>query len=249
MRKHLGKARYASILLLAVVAAILLFRLSFVNNGPRRAAAMFPAPTASDLAIGLIRAGLDPEALAAAALSSQQVNAAMTRVSQYLVDHQAELELADAARAQARIQCDGLRRVIQSGTATQEQVDAFPAAQASLAQAESQLNGLVNGVFDAATGGLPQAQRTTLATIRANRAWDLPVEFLVADGPEAQWVQLRDALANERISQDLDESPDPEAQAWLAQCRGNPLVASAEANLDANLASVTAAWNQAASPP
>ncbi len=52
-------------------------------------------------------------------------------------------------------------------------------------------------------------------------------------------VAVDNALANERISHYLDESPDSGAQAWLAQCRGNPLVASAEANVDANLASVT----------
>ncbi len=45
------------------------------------------------------------------------------------------------------------------------------------------------------------------------------LQILVLDRPETQWVQLRDALANERISAALDEPPDPEAQAWLSDCR------------------------------
>ncbi len=248
MRKHLGKARYASILLLAVVAGVLVVRLQFVRDGTERAAAMFPPSATADLATALIRSGLDPQALAGAGLSAPAVSAALDNAQQYLVDHQAALELADAARAQARIQCEALRRIIQSGTATDEEVVAYPAAQANLAQAEAQLSGLVNEIFDAATAGFTPAQRATLTAIRANRAWDLPVEFLVQDRAEAQWVQLRDALADERISQALDEPPDPDAQAWLATCRGNPLVAAARAGFDANLASVTAAWDQADEP-
>jgi FMN phosphatase YigB (HAD superfamily) len=37
-------------------------------------------------------------------------------------------------------------------------------------------------------------------------------------------------------------------QAFLAQCRSDPSVAMAEANLDVNLAAVTAAWEDALPP-
>jgi hypothetical protein len=248
MRKHLGKARYPAITLLAVTAILLFLRLIATNDDGRRAAAMLPDPTANDVVEGLIRAGLEPEGLAAAGLAGAAVNAVIINAQQYLIDHQVDLDLADASLAQARQQSDGLRRAIQSGTATEEQINAYPAAEASLALAQSQRHNALDGIFNAASAALPPNQRATLAAIRTNRWWDLPVEFLVLDRPEPQWVQLRDALANERISADLEEPPDPEAQAWLSQCRSAPLVAAARANLDANLATVNAAWNQAAGP-
>ncbi len=59
MRKHLGKARYASILVLAVVAGVLVVRLQFVRDGTERAAAMFPPSPTADLATALVRSGLE----------------------------------------------------------------------------------------------------------------------------------------------------------------------------------------------
>ena len=63
---------------------------------------------------------------------------------------------------------------------------------------------------------------------------------------EAQWVELRDCLANERIAAALDdEEPDDQAQATLAELRAQPQVAIAKANCDAGLDVVTDAWEQA----
>ena len=57
---------------------------------------------------------------------------------------------------------------------------------------------------------------------------------------------VRDILeANERIAQKLDVGPDPDAQDLLAQLRAVTAVSTAKANLDANLATITSAWNQA----
>ena len=73
------------------------------------------------------------------------------------------------------------------------------------------------------------------------------LEFLVVDRSEAEWIQLREGLANERVAAKLGQAPDPIARAALAEFRSHPLVAAARANLDANLAVVTTAWEQAAS--
>ena len=97
-----------------------------------------------------------------------------------------------------------------------------------------------------ATAGLSENQRAALATIRRNRHWDLPLEFLVVDRAESEWVALRDCLANERIAAKLDdEEPDPVAQAVLGQLRSHPAVLVARGNLDGNLAVLTMVWQQA----
>jgi hypothetical protein len=248
MTRQIGKARYPAIALLAIASVVLFFRLQSIESARVSAAILLPTP--EEVASALIRAGLDPQALAAGGLSIGAVQTVVGNVEAFLAAHPGSLQFADSARAEARQQNDQLTRVVQSGTATEDQVNTLPTARAELAQAEAQLTSLLNEIFDTGTASLPQGQRATLIALRANRNWGLPVEFLVVDRSEPQWVQLRDCLANERISQELDESPDPEAQAWLAQYRANPLVASAKANFDANLGSITAAWNQsAASPP
>jgi len=156
------------------------------------------------------------------------------------------LELADGAMADARGQTAALKRVIQSGRATEEQVNAYPVATAALGQIRTERNTLLAGVFEAATADLGQNHRNALTAIRANRNWKLPVEFLVVERSEAQWVHLRDCLANERIAAGLDdEEPDDQAQAILAELRARPQVAVAKANCDASLDVVTNAWEQA----
>lgn len=89
------------------------------------------------------------------------------------------------------------------------------------------------------------SQQATLSTIRANRHWGQPLEFLTITLTEPQRVELRECLANERISAENGEEPDQDAQAILAAYRANPAVSLADANLQANLSAVSNAWNQA----
>ena len=245
MRKHLGKARYPALVVLVAVVMVLFWRTQLVDRTRAHAAVLPLLPTSSELATGLIRAGLDPEALAAAGLSPGNVTALVGDAYEHLIANQTALELADAAHAQARQQADQLKRVIQSGRASQEQIDAYPAATLEVSQIQTQRQLLLAGIFEAATADLSQSKRNTLAAIRANRDWKLPLEFLTVDRTEAQWVELRDCLANERIAAEIDdEEPDSQAQAVLAQLRGIPAVASARANFDANHAVVMTAWEQ-----
>jgi hypothetical protein len=243
MRKHLGKARYPLILLLAVAIVALFVRIQSIQD--TRAALFYPEPTPAQLATALVRAGLDPEALAAVGVSPSVINTVVGDVAEHMTDNPGSLELADTAYAAARQERDQLKRVIQSGRATQDQVDAYPSAQGQFALARAQRQSALDDIFAASTATLSQSQRNMLASIRGNADWDLPLEFLVLDRSEADWVQLRDCLANERVSAQLGEAPDANAQAALTQLRSQPLVAAADANLDANLAVVQLAWHQA----
>jgi hypothetical protein len=243
MKKHLGKARYPLILLLTVAIVVLFVRIQSIRD--TRAALFYPEPTPAQLATALVRAGLDPEALAAAGVAPSAVNTVISDVADHMTDNPGSLELADTAYAAARQERDQLKRVIQSGRATQEQINAYPGALGQLALAQTQRRSALDDIFSAGTATLSQSQRDTLAAIRDNADWDLPLEFLVIDRSEADWVQLRDYLANERVSAQLGDDPDASAQAALTQLRSNPLVAAADANLDTNLTVVELAWEQA----
>ena len=93
-------------------------------------------------------------------------------------------------------------------------------------------------------------QRATLTQIRANRAVDhsqgFPIEFQVASRTEAQWVALRDALANEKQAIKYPDTLDQDAQTLLSTTRAEGAVAAARTALDANLPAVQTAWNTAA---
>ena len=245
MRRHLGKARYPAIVLLAVVVVALFIRVQWIEKSKARAAMMVLLPTAGELASALIRTGLNADALAAAGISPSSVNTVVIDVLDHLGVNQMAIELADAAHADAKLQANQLKRVIQSGQATSDQITAYPVATVQLSQCKMQCQALLDDVVNTAISSLTNSQKSTLAAIRANRQWDLPSEFLVVDREEADWVHLRDCLANERIAEQLEEDPDPDAQAALAEYRSDPAVATATTNLDINLSVVTAVWDQA----
>ncbi|MCC6909711.1 MAG: hypothetical protein IT430_17380 [Phycisphaerales bacterium] len=67
--------------------------------------------------------------------------------------------------------------------------------------------------------------------IQGNRSWNRPVEFLVVDRADEQWLELRTALAVERQCRERGEVLDVETCALLARLRHAPAVSEARANL------------------
>lgn len=211
------------------------------------AAPAAPTPTPEHFEVVLIRSGLDAKALAAAGVSSGSIASVLQAASAEASEAPSALSQADATYATWRVEADRLERLITAGKGTQEDVAAYQTAKANLASATSARAAILDGYFAAGIEGLASGQRTALTKIRANRSWELPLEFLVVDREEAEWVQVRDALANERIAVDLPDTLSQAAQQSLAGWRANASVAAAKASFDANLASVTSAWNSSAS--
>jgi hypothetical protein len=203
-------------------------------------------PPPADFPSTLIRAGLDPKALAAGGVSSQSISTVLAAAATQMNSSPTALSIADDAYATARTQVDHLTSQIQSGHGTQEDISALATATADIATATAARQDALDAIFNAATQNLTQAQQLALSKIRSNRSWDLPLEFLVVDRPQEQWVAVRDALANERIAVDLPGTLNQAAQAGLAVWRSDPAVASAKSSSDANLTAVTASWNSAA---
>jgi hypothetical protein len=212
-------------------------------QGPEGGGAGGGASQSVSLGVVMHRTGLTPEALAAAGLgeaSTMSVGGAAQLANTGLVTSLRDL---DHAVGQARNARDAAERKIQSGKASPEEVAAFPGLEQAFATASAARDTAVNGLFAAATEGLNSTQRATLTAIRANAHWKLPTEFLVVERTEAEWVELRAALANERIAARNEEAPNQQCQALLGTARANPAVAAAKTALDTNLATVKQSWN------
>lgn len=245
MAKALGKARYPLIVILVFATVTLFIWTATTQRARARALTALIEPAASELAVALMRAGMGPEALAAAGLSPNGATTVVSNLRNFMIANPVALDVADTAFASAKQSVDQLKRLIQSGQGAAEDVTAYNAAKTQLLLAQTQRQNVLNDFFTAATADLGQTQQDTLTAIRGNCDWDRPTEFLVLSHTDADWVELRECLANERIAADQGEEPDPNGQTTLDQYRSAPQVAAAKASLDANLAVLTAAWEQA----
>jgi len=199
----------------------------------------------TDLASTLIRAGLDPDALAAAGVSGNQASGLVDAFEAAMAAEPARLATADASYRSAKVTSDQLRRLIQSGRGDQQDVSNYQTAMSGLQSAEADRKSALDDWFDAGTAGLGLAQVATLQTLRGNRDWKLDIEFLTVDRTEAEWVQLRDALTHERVAAKYGENVDPGVQSFLAAARSNATVSAATTSFSANLSAVKASWENA----
>ncbi|MFN0007217.1 MAG: hypothetical protein ACKVXR_04855 [Planctomycetota bacterium] len=208
-----------------------------------------PFVVPADFQVKLLRAGLGADALAAAGVSSGTIISVLQAAADQLNAHPGDLASADASLVAARVESDRLRAKIQSGQASQEEISAYQSASSSLASATTARQAALDAVFTAATANLTAPQRAALTQIRANRAVDhskdFPIDFLVVSRTEAQWVALRDALANERLAVQYPDLANEVAQQRLATMRSDGSVAAARTSVESNLSSVTTAWNTA----
>lgn len=211
-------------------------------------AAGFVVP--ADFPATLIRAGLDPAALAAGGVQSAGVGAVLQAAADVINANPTALPNAEAAIASARPDVDRLEALIHSGLASQEELSAFQTATSALATGMTQRQTALDNIFNGAVASLSAGQRTVITQIRANRAVefsrDFPTEFLTIDRSQETWVNVRECLANEHIAVKHPETLDQGEQSQLATWRANQTVSAAKNSLDANLATVTAAWNTAA---
>jgi len=199
----------------------------------------------SNLEVALLRAGVSADSLAAVGAPTQSIFGIVDAARAHFVAGSATLAAADAAYATAKRESDRLRREIESGKGSQEDVTDFQAQSAALATASAQQATALTALFSAATVTLTQSQRDSLRRIHQARTWGLPTEFLVAERSEPAWVDLRSALANERFTAKYGEDPDPAAQTLLSVARSDANVAAARTGIETNLTYLTASWNSA----
>ena len=193
----------------------------------------------------LTRIGLTPEAFTAAGCSNADVSAAATVLNTHLIDNPDALSAADDACFAARVALVELEALIKSGKATEAEKATLPEVKAALASAEADRDALLAEAFAIATVGLDSGELSTIMTIRGNERWQVETYYLVVDRDQAGWVELREALDEQRIAAKYDEEVSSESLAVIANALGDSKVAAAKVNLDTNLASIEAAWNAA----
>ena len=198
-----------------------------------------------DFQTTLARIGLDARSLTAAGVAPSAVLPALQAAADQLNGTPGSLAQADHTWAAARVALETVQRQIQSGLASQEMIASLSELRAQLQVASTQRNAKLEACFAAATTGMSPAQRATLTLMRNHSDREVPHEYLVSQRSDADWVRLRDALANERIATDLPGSMDDDSQSYLASVRAEPAIAGARSSLSTNTASVLSAWNTA----
>jgi len=204
-----------------------------------------PTGPTTELRTALLRSGLGAEALAASGASAQETSAVVAAFASAMASQPGALKQADAQYAAARVTKDELERKVRSGLATQQEVADLASAKSALTSAEAARKHLLDGWFEDATANLGTAKVATLNAIQANGGWELPVEFLVKQRDQQEWVAIKKALANERIAPKYGDPPDPTQQASLATWRSDASVAAAKTASASGLASVQDAWDAA----
>jgi hypothetical protein len=236
--------------LLSLVLLLAIVPLVWKYAAPTAAsAALATSPILTDdLDTALIRAGLDPQALAAVGVSSNAISGLISSFRTAMEAEPTRLSTADTQYDTARVESDRLRRLIESGRGSTQDVSSYQTQVQALSTATAGRASALAAFSAAAMQNLSANQIAMLGRIKANRVRELPVEFLVIDRSDAEWVSLRDALANERIAAKHGEEPDAAQQAALATWRSNASVSSAKVSLDTNGAAVKAAWTAAVAP-
>jgi len=200
-----------------------------------------------DLVTALYRVGLQAENLAVSGASANDATTAVGAVKTGLAQNPTAIADADTRLMNAINARDPLIRKVQSGLGNPDDVTALDAAVSEFNAATANRTSVLGLLFTAGTAGLSQGVATMLSKTQVNQTtWHLPLPYCVKDREQADWVTLRDALDNERVSAKEGEAPDPDLQALLSGVRADPVISTAQTNLDTNLGAVQAAWNAAA---
>jgi len=161
---------------------------------------LLPPPTdAAHVDALLIRAGISPRALAAVGVPSYQVGTLVSNARAHLLSSPTAISVADGAYATAKREVDRLKRLIESGRGSAEDVQSFQTQSAALATASAQQTAALSALFEAAAQPLSAPQRQLLQRIKASSSWELPIEFSVVTRTDTEWLELRSALANVRV--------------------------------------------------
>jgi len=200
----------------------------------------------TELEVELIRAKLDPESLCVAGVTAAETTTIVNNARAYLALNLATLRTAEAQLASTRIEHDRLTRLLRSGQASPSDVTDFENNEPLLATRQAALDSLQDDFYSEATDNLvSQDKLTALGYIQDAGRWACPVQYKCANRSESDWVTLRDALANERISDELGDDPDPTLQQFLATVHAENGTSSAIARLQTSLSSIQAAFSDA----
>lgn len=204
-------------------------------------------PSAVELMGVLARLQLTPRLLAAVGFTAGETSTLVGNARTHLDSRMGALRTLEAEINLQRRECDALRVRVQSGQASAQERTAYEAALAACAASDSALAQHLAATRSAALTAVQEDRRAALELAGDNMAGhDVPTQYLFSSRTEAEWVRLRNALANQRIALNRGQEPDQWCIALLASCNAEAATAAAVVNLSANLQAVTEAWETAA---
>lgn len=193
-----------------------------------------PPPTRAEVTAAAMRAGLHADSLLAAGVSSASFASIVSSVYEYLTAHAGQMRTLDA-------QVDSARRA-----ASGPRSDAPPPLTTmTLDQAVAARDAFYAAVFDAATTSMTQEQKSMLRSQKQNKGKSVPAKYTVVDRSDAEWVALREALADQRIAARDGREANAEVRQRIATADANSVVAAAGQRLSGDRAAARAAWTQA----
>ncbi len=202
---------------------------------------LVPAP--SDLAVVLHRCGLSADRLASAGVRQDRIADIIDRAREALIEQEDLLAALDASYAEARRSTDALTRRVRSGRYDDADITALAQARGMLAAAEAERASLVGQIAEYAAAVAEADARNRLSAMRANAARSVPTPYSVVDRSDAEWLQLRELLAIERIAIEASDEVPAEVEGALAQIRAEPTVAEALSDFESLLPLHEVTWN------
>ena len=204
-------------------------------------------PTPAELNLLIRRSGVSPEAIAAAGVSAQNTASVVTAGANYIVPNFSAIQDAQLEHANAKTAHAALAKLVQSGLASPAQLIQLDEARTRLTNASNAEQAWLAAIYDECVAGLTSQRSGTLTTLKAGRDWSAPIQYKAAVRSQADWVELRRALANVRIANKLGESPDPAATQTIARADANAAVSAARSGLN-NLPLIQIQWDNALNP-
>ncbi len=205
------------------------------------------APSSMEAQMELIHQHLTPDVLCAAGFTANETNsilsvaiAAIEADWDAIFSAQSTLNDLGGQRADIQQSLKSLDLDESARTALESQLGAVDA---QIVSQKSALNSIRNTIKASVLSSMPANARVRFQQINANSARNVPIEYLALDLSDAQWAELRHALAVLKTN----EEPSNEIVQVVAGYDAQYEVNLVRVNLDANLSAVNAAYTQAVS--
>ncbi len=213
--------------------------------------ALTPFTLDGEIEILLMRLGFSEEAVAAAGISGSQFQALLAASQDAtgfgtgagIASLPAELRDLDNQVAEAKRSMDALRRTVQSGLATEEQIAQLATAKQAHESATAARQTFFDSTCMTLCGLLPAGQSAVLMQICDNKGRHLPAPYLAEERTQAEWIRIRNAVASKRTHEELGEAVPASALATLAEFDARIPVSTAKASCNAELPGVETTWD------
>ena len=201
-------------------------------------------PTLEQNETVLFLAGVSPEWLASAGVLHSGVAAVVEDGLAEIATRYSGLEQSLEQYTSARSQYEQLDRLVKGGRATEQQKQDRNTAAQTMQTADAAVQTALGAIYAASVDSLTTDQVAVLDTLAADGTRVLPIEYRTVTRSGADWVALRDALADIRIAAKYGEQPQAESVQIVALADSHARVAAAKVGLS-SLPLIQAAWDTA----